>query len=645
MAGIRLHHLAASGVAFAAFLPSQANAQTLTSIPNSTPFQTVDQNYIDVTSGNIVLPDLATISAGTVGGKSGYVTQPDLASIDSGIGQSDGIKFSGISQSDSVNRLYSIQHSDEITGLADYNDVGLSYGNSTVHFACTRVNNPVCTPDHADSQALSFDISSNTWTYTNKIGEVHHYIYSNPGLWILNDVISPDGVTQVYAYQQFFDLSTNPVNSLGAPISRVASITSSNGYMLKFSYLDDLSNIGALANPPTPPLGLGYLDGYQNLFKYKSVGIYNLASTYCTPDITPCSSSPLTYLNFTASRPSANIENRTVSDALGRTWSISYYLASPDSVFTLYSPLSVRFPGDSADRITYANNCYNNRCYGTERPSSVNSGGKIWNYTYNFHYLTSVNPNIIDETITNPLGGLKTFTGDGAGNIKSVTDEIGRVTNYTYNSVLPLGKSLLSSVVHPEGNSEQYSYDGRGNMVQKTSVPKPGSGLASVTSTANYPTACTNQKTCNKPNWAADAAGNVTSFTYDPSHGGPLSVLGPPPSAGAASPLRLFTYVQKSAYVLNSTGALVSMGQPKWLPDTLVVCQTVAGSTALVCDPSGPKQTVKYIYGADGTANNLRLRGKEVTSAGVTLRSCFGYDQLGRIISETTPNANLGTCP
>jgi hypothetical protein len=52
-----------------------------------------------------------------------------------------------------------------------------------------------------------------------------------------------------------------------------------------------------------------------------------------------------------------------------------------------------------------------------------------------------------------------------------------------------------------------------------------------------------------------------------------------------------------------------------------------------------------YEYGADGTANNLRVRGKVVTADGVSLRTCYGYDWQGNKISETSPRAGLATCP
>ena len=97
------------------------------------------------------------------------------------------------------------------------------------------------------------------------------------------------------------------------------------------------------------------------------------------------------------------------------------------------------------------------------------------------------------------------------------------------------------------------------------------------------------------------------------------------------------TYVQKSAYIKNSGGTLVSTGLPIWLPDTETLCQTYAGSSTATCDTGAPITVTSYEYGANGTADNLLLRGKVVTSGGVSLRTCYGYDARGRKIWETSP--------
>lgn len=192
--------------------------------------------------------------------------------------------------------------------------------------------------------------------------------------------------------------------------------------------------------------------------------------------------------------------------------------------------------------------------------------------------------------------------------------------------------ALLVSVTMPEGNKYLAEYNGPNNRVTKeTLVAKPGSGLADRVKQYGY-TACGH---CG-PTWIKDPKGNQTDFTYT-SWGGLTSEMQPAPSSGAARPLKLVTYVQKSAYIKNSGGTLVSTGLPIWLPDTETLCQTYAGSSTATCDTGAPITVTSYEYGANGTADNLLLRGKVVTSGGVSLRTCYGYDAQSRKIWETSP--------
>jgi hypothetical protein len=77
----------------------------------------------------------------------------------------------------------------------------------------------------------------------------------------------------------------------------------------------------------------------------------------------------------------------------------------------------------------------------------------------------------------------------------------------------------------------------------------------------------------------------------------------------------------------------------------------VAGSSTAACDTAAgaPRIQTTYEYGADGTANNLLVRGLVVTDlvTGTSRRTCSTYDPIGRKISETSPRgtASLSVCP
>jgi hypothetical protein len=178
-------------------------------------------------------------------------------------------------------------------------------------------------------------------------------------------------------------------------------------------------------------------------------------------------------------------------------------------------------------------------------------------------------------------------------------------------------------------------------------VPKPGSGLSSIGKQYGYG-ACSgtgrSYQNCAKPIWIRDPKNNQADYTYA-LHGGLLTEMKPAPTAGASRPLTVNAYVQKYAYVKNSGGSLVQAATQIWVKDTETQCQTVAGSSTPTCDPGGPQITSTYQYGANGTADNLLVRGVAVTANGQTRRTCFGYDAYSRKISETKPNAGLSVCP
>ena len=121
----------------------------------------------------------------------------------------------------------------------------------------------------------------------------------------------------------------------------------------------------------------------------------------------------------------------------------------------------------------------------------------------------------------------------------------------------------------------------------------------------------------------------------------------PAPSSGAARPLKLATYTQRYAYIKNSGGTLAAAASPIWMPATETQCQTATGSgvNTPVCDSGAPQMVTTYEYGAISTAESLLVKGIAVTADSQTLRTCYSYDNQGRKISETKPNANSVSCP
>ncbi|MDE8650494.1 hypothetical protein [Novosphingobium album (ex Liu et al. 2023)] len=240
----------------------------------------------------------------------------------------------------------------------------------------------------------------------------------------------------------------------------------------------------------------------------------------------------------------------------------------------------------------------------------------------------------------------------------TMTDANGHVTQYrfqgsvlfTYVGDYYHDGTMLIEATMPEGNKYLAEYNGafRG-ITKETLVAKSGTGLTDLVKTYGYGN-CTvapgTYQNCAKPLWIKDPKGNQTDYAYE-SWGGTKSEMQPAPSTGAARPLKLYTYTQKYAYIKNSGGTLVPAASPVWVVTSETACQTVAGSSTPTCDTGATVIVTNYEYGANGTADNLLLRGK-VVDAGtgkLNLRTCYSYDTYGNKISETEPKAGLGSCP
>ena len=68
------------------------------------------------------------------------------------------------------------------------------------------------------------------------------------------------------------------------------------------------------------------------------------------------------------------------------------------------------------------------------------------------------------------------------------------ITTYAYDTA-----GRLTQITAPEGNYVAFAYDGRGNVIERHSVAKSGSGLADIVSRRTIPTSCANPVTCNQP--------------------------------------------------------------------------------------------------------------------------------------------------
>lgn len=244
-------------------------------------------------------------------------------------------------------------------------------------------------------------------------------------------------------------------------------------------------------------------------------------------------------------------------------------------------------------------------------------------------------------TVTPPVGGTQSWIfvqGAPSESWTTVND------HYKYEFI----NNTPVKFIFPEGNSVVFNHNfdnGREEISSYTFNGKPGGNLVINSQIKTFPQTCINAIMCNLPLTVTDSNGNTTSYSYDFTHGGVLSEMGPAPVVNAARPLKLTTWVQRYAWIKNASGVLVQAATPVWLKSTETKCQTVAGSSTAACDTGALQTVTTYEYGATGAGEAVLVKGVAVASGGTTLRTCYQYDNYARKIAETKPNANLGVCP
>lgn len=459
--------------------------------------------------------------------------------------------------------------------------------------------------DDGDAEKGTLSYVRGVYTYTDQSGVVYTF---TPSVRVGG---TPGGVQSEYSQR---------IASIAYPDGRVRSFSyNSNGWL---KLVSDTS-------------------GYAVVFDYNGSGLISAACGFDTSRSYVTSSSTCSGAALRTSYAYAGSHLTDATDVLGNT---THYDYGGDLISC------VKPAGYASCKIA---NSYSGR-----NVTQTMADGAVWHVNVNGTFQRSdgyVPEDGDDQTnVTDPNGKGSTYTFTGSTPYQA-TDANGNTTSYVFvggsnvleaqNTTVHTG-SLLQEVDLPEGNKYLANNNGPYHaLLSQTMRAKPGSGLGDETVTYGY--SCTNgtlNGACAKPTSRTDAVGNTTNWLYA-SSGLPLWEMQPAPTSGAARPLKLYAYALKNAYVLNGNGNLVASGSQIWTPVNEVDCQTVAGSSDATCDANAPQMRTDYEYGADGTADNLLVRGKVVSSGGVSLRTCYRYDAQGNRIAETTPRAGLGSCP
>jgi hypothetical protein len=599
---IRCWTVAASSVIGATLASGVAQAQIVSqSVLGHPPERvTLDSNHVETTSGTIALPGIIELSLGA--GLYGLTLSHAYSSV------------SGLNES--------------LAGMMDVQTFGPQWMYAIVLASW-------------GGQSWTFDPSDNGSARTRDgTGIQGSNVTLRDGTVIVYTQISnPPGCggLELTCHSFFYPTQVTYPNGLvitphysvypGAPPQvRIQSVTSNAGYQIKYVYQSNDTSHGS--------------SGWGTWLARTTAIAINNAVEYCDPDADTCSlSGSWPYVTY-SDLPGTY----TLTDVRGNqtryTYSSTYF--------------GVKTAGSTSDNYQYTLASYTDP--DTAQPAwhvtgatSVSAAGtSTWSYSYGGSWPTRT------ITASDPLSHASVFTSSLATmgaqenttyqirKVDSMSDPLTRTTSFAYPC---LGSTSLYNVTATEGNAESITCDVRGNVTGRTQQAKPGSGLANISTSAHFPDCTAATLTiCNQPDYTIDGRAHRTDYTYDATHGGVLTETWPavtvPGVTGSVRPQRRYSYAQYYAYAKNASGSMVAAATPVWLPTQVSECRTSAS-----CTGGSDEVVTTYEYAATGTVNRLLVRGRVVTSGGVSLRTCYAYDSIGNQISVTTPRAGLSACP
>jgi RHS repeat-associated protein len=211
------------------------------------------------------------------------------------------------------------------------------------------------------------------------------------------------------------------------------------------------------------------------------------------------------------------------------------------------------------------------------------------------------------------------------GKVQSDQDANGNTTNYNYDTY-----GRISDITHPEGDREHYDYDSHGNVIDLIRYPKPSVGGTPITVSATFNN-CGNPITCAEPDTATDANSNVTHYTYDPTHGGVLTVIKPAAPNGVQAET-WYEYGQIPTFAKNSSGNLAQVGAV-WRLTKIHVCrnltlQTCAGTV------DETVTTISYVGSNHADPTSVTVSAGDGSLVATTQTT---YDNVGNLASTMNP--------
>lgn len=286
------------------------------------------------------------------------------------------------------------------------------------------------------------------------------------------------------------------------------------------------------------------------------------------------------------------------------------------------------------------------------RVQTVTNAAGQWSYSYQQPPFGWGSASV---TVTSPSGYVKQVVyNNRTKQVEKVIEDLSSSapseTLYEYNS-----DRRLIRITYPDKNKLEFDYDVRGNVVARRQIPKPQSSDPILTSTAGYPATCVNRITCNRPIYIIDAMSGRTDYTYSSTdawnalyrngsvlqwepieigHGKVSSVLEPALGSGLRRETR-FSY----DYFGNLTNVISCRLGNSCFGTADQISQSFAYSSKLFHIRRGVR--------GNGTAISLSFLEMFMpisTSVGDGVerrRTCMEYDDHARLITVTSPLANL----
>lgn len=471
-----------------------------------------------------------------------------------------------------------------------------------------NATNTIVTDPLGHATTYEFDTNYRTTAVTNHLGHTSRWVYDERSNLIAT--VDPTGRSTQYRYDDD---------------GRITAALDPLGHKTQFDYDPD-GNLTTVTN----------LKGYQASFDYDPAG--RLTSTTSPEGVT----ASITY------RPDGQID--TVTTPAGTT---QYGYDTAGMLQTITDPLgrTSQVTVDAAGQITAA----------------TDPLGRATGYRYD--------PAGRLDQITDPAGHTISYGYDNTGRLTAYTDQNNHTTTYTYDS-----RGLLTATTDPLGRTDTIAYDA---ALRRTSTTNArGQTITYTYDAADRLTGIDYPGTTPDVTYTYDAAGRpltmtdgtgTTTYTYDT--GGRLTQEARP-LANATLHYRYDTLNRRTELELRRNGGLTARNTYTYDGEgrLSVLTDSAGGDTRFAYDPAGrlaqlahPNGMVTdYAYDAasqltditnnrvataTGTLNLVSawnytydLAGQRTASTRITagldpVTSTYGYDQLGRLTSATSTDA------